>query len=433
MEHCRLQIGCLLIVIYIGFIYFRDCKRYRKNLDSSIFDEMIILSIFCIIFDGITAVMVNNLEVVNSVWNKVFHLFFLVGIDTVVYMMFAYMLSTTGVSAVKSKNKIWLHIPYIINVLVVVINIGSLEFRKGTYTNYSMGVSAYTCFAMVIIYVLFTLIVFFKRWHYIESNNRISILSYLLVVSGISIVQAIFPEILMSSVAVTLVVIGIYLNQEDPTLNEISRYHSEMVMSFATLVENKDGSTGGHIRRTTAYVKLLAEELRERGYYTEFLTKDYIQNLCQAAPMHDVGKIAVPDVILQKPGRLTEEEFEIIKKHTLDGGRIIEETFGHLDNEEYTKMAYQVAKYHHEKWNGKGYPEGLQKEEIPLCARIMAVADVFDAVSEKRCYRDAMPLEECFDIICQGSNQDFDPLIVEVFLDMKDKVKAIHNEINMKQ
>lgn len=159
----------------------------------------------------------------------------------------------------------------------------------------------------------------------------------------------------------------------------------------------------------------------------------FIQNLCQAAPMHDVGKIAVPDVILQKPGRLTEEEFEIIKKHTLDGGRIIEETFGHLDNEEYTKMAYQVAKYHHEKWNGKGYPEGLKKEEIPLCARIMAVADVFDAVSEKRCYRDAMPLEECFDIICQGSNQDFDPLIVEVFLDMKDKVKAIHNEINMKQ
>ena len=432
MEYCRLQIGCLLIVVYIGFIYFRECKRYRKNLKSSIFDEILILSMICIIFDGITAISVNNLEAVNWVWNKVFHLFFLIGIDTVVYMMFGYMLRATGVLPGKNRKRFLLHIPYIINVMVVVINIGDLEFRKGTYTNYSMGVSAYTCFAMVVIYVLLTLIVFFKRWNYIESHNRISILTYLLAISGITIVQAIFPEILLSSVGITLMVIGIYLNQEDPALNEISRYHSEMVMGFATLVENKDGSTGGHIKRTTAYVKLLAEELRARGYYKEILTKDYIKNLCQAAPMHDIGKIAVPDVILQKPGKLTSEEFEIIKKHTLDGGRIIEDTFGNLGKEEYTKMAYDVAKYHHEKWNGKGYPEGLKRYEIPLCARIMAVTDVFDAVSEKRCYREAMPLEQCFDIICEGSGQDFDPLIAEVFLDIKDKVEQIHKEISTK-
>lgn len=163
------------------------------------------------------------------------------------------------------------------------------------------------------------------------------------------------------------------------------------------------------------------------------MTKDYIRNLCQAAPMHDIGKIAVPDVILQKPGRLTKEEFEIIKKHTIDGGRIIDETFGHLGNEEYTKMAYQVARYHHEKWNGKGYPEGLKESEIPLCARIMAVADVFDAISEKRCYRDAMPmpLEQCFDIISQGKGQDFEPIIAEVFLDSREKVEKIYNGIKI--
>ena len=275
----------------------------------------------------------------------------------------------------------------------------------------------------------YRLVVFFQRWNYIEGNKRISILTYLMTMGGITILQAIFPEILLSSVVVTLMVIGIYMNQEDPVLNEISRYHSEMVMSFATLVENKDGSTGGHIKRTTAYVKLLAEELRERGYYKEILTKDYIRNLCQAAPMHDIGKIAVPDVILQKPGRLTKEEFEIIKKHTIDGGRIIDETFGHLGNEEYTKMAYQVARYHHEKWNGKGYPEGLKESEIPLCARIMAVADVFDAISEKRCYRDAMPLEKCFEIISEGSNHDFEPVIADVFLDSREKVEKIYNEI----
>lgn len=431
MEHCRLQIGCLLIVVYIGFIYIRECKRYHIKLSSNIFYKILILSTFSIIFDGTTAVTVNYLDHVNPILNKALHLIFLIGIDTVIYMMSGYMLRMTEVIPVNRRGSIFLHLSYIINVLIVVIHIGGLEFREGKYTNYSMGVSAYTCFAMVGIYVLFTLVVFFQRWNYIEGNKRISILTYLMTMGGITILQAIFPEILLSSVVVTLMVIGIYMNQEDPALNEISRYHSEMVMSFATLVENKDGSTGGHIKRTTAYVKLLAEELRERGYYKEILTKDYIRNLCQAAPMHDIGKIAVPDVILQKPGRLTKEEFEIIKKHTIDGGRIIDETFGHLGNEEYTKMAYQVARYHHEKWNGKGYPEGLKESEIPLCARIMAVADVFDAISEKRCYRDAMPLEQCFDIISQGKGQDFEPIIAEVFLDSREKVEKIYNGIKI--
>ncbi len=210
---------------------------------------------------------------------------------------------------------------------------------------------------------------------------------------------------------------------------ELSLYHDEMIMGFATLVENKDGSTGGHIKRTTAYVRLLAEELKKRGFYQELLTEEYVENLYKAAPMHDIGKIAVPDVILQKPGKLTTEEFERMKQHTVSGGRIIQETFGHLTNKEYTQMAYEVARFHHEKWNGKGYPEGLKCKEIPLCARIMAIADVFDAVSEKRCYRDALPMEKCFEIIREGSGQDFEPILVEVFLDIRDKVKQVHDSI----
>ena len=139
--------------------------------------------------------------------------------------------------------------------------------------------------------------------------------------------------------------------------------------------------------------------------------------------------MAVQDVVLQKPGRLTPEEFEIIKKHTVDGGKIIGETFGNLGNEEYTEMAYQVARYHHEKWNGKGYPEGLKGEEIPLCARIMAIADVFDAISEKRCYRDALPLDECFKIIEEGSGTSFDPILVDVFLELRPQVEEIYKDI----
>ena len=208
---------------------------------------------------------------------------------------------------------------------------------------------------------------------------------------------------------------------------ELSLYHDEMIMGFATLVENKDGSTGGHIKRTTTYVRLLAEELRKRGFYQEILTEEYVENLCKAAPMHDIGKISVPDVILQKPGKLTAEEFERMKLHTVSGGKIIQETFGHLTNKEYTKMAYEVARFHHEKWNGKGYPEGLKHKEIPLCARIMAIADVFDAVSEKRCYRDALPMEKCFDIIREGSGQDFEPMLVEVFMDIRAKIEKVHD------
>lgn len=430
MEYCKIQIGCLVVVLYIAYIYLRECKRYHKKLSSSIFDELMVLGIVCIVLDGATAVTVNHLDTVNIIVNRVLHMLFLISIDTVIYMLFGYMLKITGALPKNRIKRVILNVPYIINVLVVALNIGSLEFRIGKYTNYSMGISAYTCFVMVVIYILFTLIVFFRRWNYIESNKRISILTYLLVLGGTICVQIIHPEALISSLAVTVLILGIYMNQEDPVMNEVSRYHSEMIMGFATLVENKDGSTGGHIKRTTAYVKLLAEELRNRGYYKDILTKDYMKNLCLAAPMHDIGKIAVPDVVLQKPGRLTDEEFATIKQHAVNGGKIVQETFGHLGDEQYTKMAYQVARYHHEKWNGKGYPEGLKRKAIPLCARIMAVADVFDAVSEKRCYRDAMPMDKCFEIIQEGSGQDFDPVIAEIFIDIRDKVEAIHNEIN---
>ena len=169
--------------------------------------------------------------------------------------------------------------------------------------------------------------------------------------------------------------------------------------------------------------------MRQKGYYSEVLTKDYMENLLKAAPMHDIGKISVPDAILQKPGRLTDEEFTIMKQHAANGGNIIRESFRNLGNEEYRRTAFEVARYHHEKWNGRGYPDGLGQDDIPLCARIMAVADVFDAVSEKRCYRDAMPLDKCFEIIEQGSGQDFDPMIAEVFLSIRDKVEAVHAEL----
>lgn len=432
MEYCKVQLGCLFVVAYIAFIYVRACKKYQKKLSSTLFDELLWMGIGTILLDGITAVSVNHLETVNIIVNRILHMLFLISLDMTVYVLFWYILKITGTVPRKKGLRLVLEIPLIINILLVVLNIGSLEFRIGKTTNYSMGISAYTCFAMVGLYMVFTIAVFIRSWHYIEQKKRVSILTYFIGMGVLTSIQAINPEMLLTSVTITLLIIGLYMNQEDPVMNEVDRYHGEMVMGFATLVENKDGSTGGHIKRTTAYVKLLAEELRHRGYYREILTKDYIKNLCQAAPMHDIGKIAVPDVVLQKPGKLIDEEFDIIKQHTVNGGRIIQDTFGHLEDDLYTKMAYQVATYHHEKWNGRGYPEGLKRRAIPLCARIMAVADVFDAISEKRCYREAMPMDKCFQIIEEGSGQDFDPIIAEVFLDIRDKVEEIHRGVNNK-
>lgn len=429
MEYCKLQIGCLLTIAYISYLYIRERRRYEKKLRPTPFDGLLILGALYLTLDGVTAWTVNHLDTVPAALNLVLHLLFLISLDSIIFMLFLYFLTSTESLPKRKGMRFLLFAPYIVNIAVVVLNIGTLEFRPGRLSNYSMGVSVYTCFIMMAIYLVFTFVVFFRRWRYVESHKRASIFTYLLAMLLVGGYQMMVPDSLVSSWGVTILLLGVYLNQEYPALRRLSHYHREMVMGFAVLIEGKDGSTGGHVRRTTAYVEVLAKALRDRGEFQNILTKDYLENLLMAAPMHDIGKISVPDSVLQKPGRLTPEEFAVIQRHAVNGGKIVQSTFGHLDNKEYLDMAYNVALHHHEKWNGKGYPAGLKGEEIPLCARIMAIADVFDAVSENRCYRAAMPMDQCFDIIRQGAGQDFDPLLAQVFLDIRPQVEAIHAQV----
>lgn len=424
MYNSKLQIGCLLVVAYIIFIYCRECRASKRKHIYTLYDGLLVIGVISLIFDGITAYTVNHLEVVNRGFNIFAHMIFLLSLDAAVFWLFLYIRSMTEEKPTK-KMRLLLYTPFIINVVIVITNMESLEYRQGNVSNYSMGVSAYTCFIMVAVYMIFTLFYIFRRWNYIESHKRTSILTFIGVMIFVTGIQMIYPEVLLTSIATTILILGAYMNQEDPARRELEHYHDEMVMGFATLIESKDDSTGGHVKRTTMYVKMLVEELLARGYYQDILTKDYRNNIQMAAPMHDIGKIAIPDAILQKPGKLTAEEFEEMKLHTVKGGAIIQETFGNLRNDEYQTMAHDVALYHHEKWNGKGYPEGLKGEEIPLCARIMAIADVFDAVSERRCYRDALPLDQCFAIIEDGIGKDFDPVIAKVFVDSRDQVEAL--------
>ena len=199
---------------------------------------------------------------------------------------------------------------------------------------------------------------------------------------------------------------------------------------MADMVENRDSDTGAHIQKTSAYVKIIVEGLKRKGYYAEKITPKFMSDVVRSAPLHDVGKINIPDEVLNKPGKLTPEEFEIMKTHTTAGKKILENAINTVQGGNYLKEARNMAAYHHERWDGKGYPEGLHGEVIPLSARIMAIADVFDALTSPRIYKPAFPLDKALDIITDGSGTQFDPKCVEAFMDSLSEAKVILKKYN---
>ena len=215
--------------------------------------------------------------------------------------------------------------------------------------------------------------------------------------------------------SVTIIVLIMQGNKRSFYHEQISNMQSGLIKFMAEVVENRDDNTGGHIRRTAEYVEGIARELKKQGVYNDILTDRYMSDMIVAAPLHDIGKIHIPDAVLNKPGRLTEEEFEVMKTHTTAGEELLIHAKEELGESGYLNTAVEMAAYHHEWWNGKGYPYGISGEEIPLCARVMAVADVFDALTSKRCYKSAMPLEKAYAIIREETGTHFDPAVVEAF------------------
>lgn len=212
---------------------------------------------------------------------------------------------------------------------------------------------------------------------------------------------------------------------EEKTLH-IKNIQDKIIVSMADVVESRDDSTGGHIKRTSECVRIFVKKLR--NYPEEYpYTEAYFQNIIKAAPMHDLGKIAVDDRILRKPGRYTQEEFEEMKRHSEKGAEIVRMVLENVEDEELLQIAVNVAHYHHEKWNGMGYPEGLKGEEIPLEARIMALADVFDALVSKRCYKEAYDFERAFKIIEESLGSHFDERLGSIFLTCKDELIGFYS------
>ena len=201
----------------------------------------------------------------------------------------------------------------------------------------------------------------------------------------------------------------------------ISGMQEHIITGMASLIESRDAETGDHVSRTSSLVKAIAENARKDGVYADKLDDRFISELCALAPMHDVGKIAVPDEILKKPDKLTAEEFDQMKLHASAGGTVIRQILSGITDEEYLKFASDIATYHHERWDGAGYPEGLSGEDIPLAARIMAIADVFDALVSERCYKKPIPAKEAYEIIRREAGSHFDPALANVFLEHKEQ------------
>lgn len=218
-----------------------------------------------------------------------------------------------------------------------------------------------------------------------------------------------------------------WLNKEvERRLSEVIRLQESSVLVMVSLAEFRDKCTGNHIRRTQEYVRVLAEQLANLPKHIDYLTTQHIELIAKSATLHDIGKIAIPDHILLKPEKLTPEEYALMKTHTQHGYEMLRTAGNHMGEKgEYLEMAMEIARSHHEKWDGSGYPDGLAGEQIPFAARIMAVADVFDALTTIRPYKTAMNHEQAVAIILQGSGAHFDPQVVEAFMATQDGLQHI--------
>ena len=208
----------------------------------------------------------------------------------------------------------------------------------------------------------------------------------------------------------------------------IQTMYDNTILGIATLIESRDNSTGGHIKRTSEGVRLLVNEMKKDN--TINYPESFYENIIKAAPMHDLGKIAVDDRILRKPGKFSEEEYNEMKKHPTEGARIIAEILDESFNKDFKQIAINVAHYHHEKVDGTGYPLGLKGDEIPIEARIMAIADVYDALVSKRVYKEKLSFEEANKIIMDGFGNHFDKKLEKYYVSARPKLEKYYSSID---
>lgn len=213
-------------------------------------------------------------------------------------------------------------------------------------------------------------------------------------------------------------------------VNEISESQMSTIFALVKLAESRDDETGAHVERTAELCKLMALYLRENPKYSNIIDNEYIDNIYKASPLHDIGKVGIPDKILLKKGRLSKEEFEIMKSHVEVGHETLKEVYSKYGANTFLKMGMDITRYHHEKWDGTGYPSGIKGEEIPLAGRIMAIVDVYDALRSKRVYKEAYSHAKSMKLIKDNRGKHFDPELVDVFIEHHIEFKNRHDFFN---
>ena len=287
----------------------------------------------------------------------------------------------------------------------------------------------YTAFYFVsLAYLIGGMIIVGRKFSHRDILTIIMVI--VIIIAGIIPMSIFKLNITYMAIAIAASICYIYYNdlvQQDiqaelvNNQKKISDMQNHMISGLANLIENRDMDTGEHISRTSYIVKALSLNAKGDGVYSDIIDDHFIYLMYTLAPMHDIGKILIPDSILKKPGKLTPEEFEKMKKHATLGGSVVREVLNGVTDEEYLLFASDIATYHHERWDGTGYPNGLAQNDIPLCARIMAIADVYDALVSERCYKKAMSPSEALKIIEEESGSHFDPKLVQVFLNHKEE------------
>ena len=289
-------------------------------------------------------------------------------------------------------------------------------------------VNLYLSFFLSLLMVFFL----YKRWYLLifilfSLSMTLSIIWVTLLYFNhiyISIGYLWFPLLtFFFSMSISFILLNI--KEQKRSRQALLRSHSATVDSMTLLATIHDDETGAHILRTKNYVKLLADYFYKKKMYSHILTPAYINAIYEAAPLHDIGKIGIPDAILKKPGKLTKSEFEVMKTHALLGKNVIKNTLIFYDKNDFLKVAYNIAFYHHEKWDGSGYPSGLKENEIPLEAQFMTLADVYDALISKRRYKKAFGFKEAENIIIESEGTTYSPELIKVFIELKDDFKAI--------
>ena len=322
-----------------------------------------------------------------------------------------------------AKRAVWFFLP---NVLVEIISAPFgwiFYFNDAGYFRGTYFLIYEICYFFALIYLAVSMIIVGKRFRHRDFWTLLMV--FVILVAGILPMTILKLHIAYISVGICACLCYIYYNdlvqediQADLVANQkrLSEMQEHTISGLANLIESRDTETGGHVARTRAFAKSIAEHAREEGVYTDQIDDKFISRLYMLAPMHDVGKIVVSDQILRKPGKLTPEEFEQMKVHAAVGGSVVRLILKGITDEEYLKFASDIATYHHERWDGNGYPERLSGEEIPLCARIMALADVYDALISERCYKKPFPVDVAVEEIRRERGTHFDPELTDVFL-----------------